>query len=352
MDKSTFAWVPFSLAVLLLITGYGCDVAAAGLGLSLDGVNDRAQAVGTVFPNSSALQSFTIEGWMFPRNAGRFIATDDAYDFILFSQPGAANGGVGIRFTLWDGTGGSQSKTEFRDIRLNEWNHVAVMFDATTLEMVIGINGILSSAPSTFSESSFYADSDQQFVLGAFNSTSGGFFNGFLDEVRVSDIVRYTGDFAPPDSLNMDANTRALFHFNETVGSTTFVDASGNGNTLTGINGAVTATIDRMEQVPGDFNGDGTVDAADYVMWRNDDGLQTAYDIWQANFGRTSGSRASAVSSAISPIAVPEPSSFLPMLSSLLVMRCSRQFLSGRTARAGLIDKRCGSEPPDRVRFC
>jgi hypothetical protein len=38
--------------------------------------------------------------------------------------------------------------------------------------------------------------------------------------------------------------------------------------------------------LPGDFNHDGTVDAADYVDWRKIDGTQTGYDAWRANFGR------------------------------------------------------------------
>jgi hypothetical protein len=38
----------------------------------------------------------------------------------------------------------------------------------------------------------------------------------------------------------------------------------------------------------GDYNGDGTVDAADYVVWRkNDINGQQGYDTWRSNFGRT-----------------------------------------------------------------
>jgi hypothetical protein len=37
-----------------------------------------------------------------------------------------------------------------------------------------------------------------------------------------------------------DVHTRALWHFDETAGSTIFADRSSNGNTLTGFNGAHT----------------------------------------------------------------------------------------------------------------
>jgi len=68
----------------------------------------------------------------------------------------------------------------------------------------------------------------------------------------------------------------------------------------------------KVATVPGDFNFDGTVDAADYVAWRK--GLRTLYspshyDIWRANFGSSLGSGSgSALPSAESlSAAVPEP---------------------------------------------
>ena len=42
----------------------------------------------------------------------------------------------------------------------------------------------------------------------------------------------------------------------------------------------------------GDFNGDGAVDAADYVVWRKTDGSQAGYDLWRTNFGRTAAAAA------------------------------------------------------------
>jgi hypothetical protein len=54
----------------------------------------------------------------------------------------------------------------------------------------------------------------------------------------------------------------------------------------------------------GDFNGDGKVDAADFVVWRkNNINGQQGYDDWRANFGQPDGSGASLAGTA----AVPEP---------------------------------------------
>ena len=76
--------------------------------------------------------------------------------------------------------------------------------------------------------------------------------------------------------------------------------------------------------IPGDFNEDGKVDAADYVVWRKTDGQQAGYDLWRANFGRTSGSGSSMGSNA----AVPEPGTFaLLILAAIAAVgsRCGRR---------------------------
>jgi hypothetical protein len=47
-----------------------------------------------------------------------------------------------------------------------------------------------------------------------------------------------------------------------------------------------------LHSAPGDFNNDGTVDAADYVVWRNGLGTsytQPDYDVWRDHFGQTLG---------------------------------------------------------------
>jgi hypothetical protein len=65
----------------------------------------------------------------------------------------------------------------------------------------------------------------------------------------------------------------------------------------------------------GDFNLDGKVDTADYVVWRKSDGSQAGYDEWRTNFGRTAGS-----GSSLGGSAVPEPGSLGLGLLTLLAM--------------------------------
>ena len=43
--------------------------------------------------------------------------------------------------------------------------------------------------------------------------------------------------------------------------------------------------------IPGDFNFDGFVDAADYVTWRKTDGTPAGYNVWRTHFGQPAGRR-------------------------------------------------------------
>ena len=64
----------------------------------------------------------------------------------------------------------------------------------------------------------------------------------------------------------------------------------------------------------GDYNGNGSVDADDYVVWRNGgspDSSQNGYSQWRANFGMPAGAGTSLGSSNVAVAAsVPEPNSF------------------------------------------
>jgi hypothetical protein len=68
-----------------------------------------------------------------------------------------------------------------------------------------------------------------------------------------------------------------------------------------------------VDTLAGDFNNDGSVDAADYVVWRKSLGSQEDYNIWRMNFGRPS-EAAAAVSLAGASAAVPEASSVVLVL--------------------------------------
>jgi outer membrane protein assembly factor BamB len=94
--------------------------------------------------------------------------------------------------------------------------------------------------------------------------------------------------------------------------------------------------VSRNLVLAGDFNTDGTVDAADYIVWRN--GLettytQTDYNTWRANFGR-SAAAATAVAGGNSIPPVPEPST-RAILAITILADYFRRRRDGRIPRSG-----------------
>ncbi len=66
--------------------------------------------------------------------------------------------------------------------------------------------------------------------IGGYNATNAeGFFAGRIDEVRISNIARYRGDFTPARRFEPDESTLALYHFDEGTGDL-LKDSSGNGH--------------------------------------------------------------------------------------------------------------------------
>jgi hypothetical protein len=83
------------------------------------------------------------------------------------------------------------------------------------------------------------------------------------------------------------------------------------------------------QPVPGDYNGNGTVDAADYVLWRKGGPLVNEvdtpgtvnaadYTAWRARFGNPSGS-------GLGAAAIPEPATFVLLVLGLAALHMNRR---------------------------
>ena len=105
--------------------------------------------------------------------------------------------------------------------------------------------------------------------------------------------------------------------------------AGWNFQIVPGLNGEILQAIQSGPVgVAGDYNGNGTVDAADYVLWRNGGPLQNEiatpgtvtqedYDSWRARFGSTSGSGAG---TGVNAGQVPEPASAALVLVAMFAL--------------------------------
>jgi hypothetical protein len=92
---------------------------------------------------------------------------------------------------------------------------------------------------------------------------------------------------------------------------------------------SMTVLINPNAALTGDFNGNGVVDAADYVFWRGGGTTYTtnSYAIWRSQFGQTPGSPGSGAAAGFANgAAVPEPSAVTLMLVAAVILAIRRRF--------------------------
>lgn len=178
-----------------------------------------------IAPDSDSLDiagsAFTMEAWIFPTGAqngdGIIINKEDSYEMALRAGDSFM---FAIQAGAWDWFGGGKPT-------MNEWHHVAVTYDGTLTQG--WIDG--QEAPAgTQANNVDLGPSDAPFQIGRRVCCGTTPFLGIIDEVRVSDVVRYTSNFALPTAeFATDANTVVLWHLNEGSGGAV-ADASTNGN--------------------------------------------------------------------------------------------------------------------------
>jgi hypothetical protein len=135
------------------------------------------------------------------------------------------------------------------------------------------------------------------------------------------------------------------------------------GNTTAGFNG-VSANFDEIRiggtwesvtsaAVPapaaGDYNGNGVVDAADYVVWRDNEGTTNPlpndpiggtigseqYIQWRSHFGQSASSGAALPSAGSLSVAVPEPATFVSLILAATGALIKRNRVRGERCQMG-----------------
>jgi hypothetical protein len=111
----------------------------------------------------------------------------------------------------------------------------------------------------------------------------------------------------------------------------------------------------RVAIIDGDFNYDGTVDAADFIVWRNQEGTSEPdadanfdlvvdgldYRVWKQNFGATK----AVFATSLLNVAVPEPSGEALAIIGALAYGLRRSNRAGRTKKAGAVGELSNCDP-------
>lgn len=152
--------------------------------------------------------NFTIEWWMYLTTAWSSQGTGSTG---LIGQK-TGDGTTGWQFYR---DGGYPTKINFRLGAQNNfpsgttpavgvWEHWAICRNGTTLTWYK--DGVADG-----SQTNSYDTNDSAILNIGFSQTWSGYFGGYLDDIRVSNIARYTGNFTPPSTpFSPDANTKLL----------------------------------------------------------------------------------------------------------------------------------------------
>ena len=184
---------------------------------------------------------FTIEMWVkvtTPVNGGNIICSDTVDQGYL----GASNSTT--PWTTYFAAGGADPEGPSIDLWGDgAWHHVAVVRKTANSgeEISLYIDGTEGTKVEDTASHDYTG-----YIFGHNYATSGYEFNGYMDEIRVSSVARYDGDFTPSTTeFTADANTKLLIHSNWDGGLG--ADSSGNYNTFTATNLVAT---DQMEDSP------------------------------------------------------------------------------------------------------
>jgi len=134
-----------------------------------------------------------------------------------------------------------------------EWRHIAAQRRLSDGKAWLYVDGVLEAEGTGATGDLSYPDdgvpgnfcngpctnSDPYFVIGAEKHDAGSrfpSFSGYFDELRLSNILRYTDNFSPTRKpFVTDSNTVALYHFNEGTGDTINDVSGANGGPSNGV---------------------------------------------------------------------------------------------------------------------
>lgn len=198
-------------------TTTAAPIAGAGGALAFDGVNDEASSAAVTLSGA-----FTIEAWLRPDVAGQsavvIVSGDGSRGWSLELNDG--------RVTLWvaNSAGVWAFARNPAALQAGQWQHIAATYENGSARVFV--NGAAGPATAV-------ATVNHMPALRLGGLAGYGHVAGQIDEVRLSRIVRYPASFAaPPAPLAPDADTLALYAFDERGGQSV-ADRSGNGYHLT-----------------------------------------------------------------------------------------------------------------------
>ena len=187
--------------------------------LYFDGTGDYITYPAHADFNSIGTGDYTIESWVYPTNTTGnqnhdYIMGTNSWDgsnnyswFLGMSGDGSSGTSRKFQFPLYNG-GSNPGLLSPLTYAPNVWYHIAVVRSGSTTTMYV--NG---TAVQTLAGNHHLGGTG---VLQVGNGHGTSPWQGYIDELRISNTARYTGAFTPSTTaFTSDANTKFLLHGEE-----------------------------------------------------------------------------------------------------------------------------------------
>jgi hypothetical protein len=210
--------------------GYSLHLdSSANTYVQLDGSSDFG------FSNNS----FTVDFWLYAPGIPPSLRI--LYD----SRPSGTNGAYLTIYLNSDGTirvlTNSADVITSSAITAATWHHIELARSGANSTKLF-IDGVQSG--STWTGSVSFINPANRPLIGASGFDVGtSLLNGYIDELRVSNIARHTAGFTPETAeYASDANTKLLLHFDQSTASSSTLVAAGSDNHLYSVPSSGSAT--------------------------------------------------------------------------------------------------------------
>lgn len=164
---------------------------------------------------------FTLEYWYYPTSYTDSLGID--------MRPAATQGAYPTMGPRATGSTIYYTNTGFRITSsttatpLNTWNSIAIVRYQRNTRLYI--NGVQEGI--TFVDNTNYIQGNCTIGCNGYDGNAGSFpMKGFMDEIRISNVARYTANYTPAtEPFSNDPYTLLLIHCDGTNGSSVFTDS-------------------------------------------------------------------------------------------------------------------------------
>lgn len=184
-----------------------------GASALFDGTTDYL-STGTQSDFAFGTSQYTVECWLRLNSTGK---QHSFFDFRAAGNDWVLYVNTSNKLEIYTGA----AATDANAITSGVWYHIAVVRDSTDIKIYRDGTQVMNTPAVNMT-------GNRDFRMGG--GRDGGSYpntdlTGWMDEIRVSNIARYTANFtAPTAAFTNDSNTLLLVHCNGTDASTTFTD--------------------------------------------------------------------------------------------------------------------------------